>query len=395
MRPRPLPAAVLIGVVVTILALTLAPDPTAIERLPVGCLYCSERATADVIANIILFLPLGAALAWAGARRVWAWGLALTLGIELAQQWIPGRDPALGDVITNTLGTQLGWTLSRHIVAEWRRAPRASAGYVAGAVVVAITAVVVWLLGPAPTDARYYAAWTPVRGNFAWYRAQVLGATVNRAALTVGELAHRASVDSVILGHGTLHVRAVAGPPVAALAPLVIVNDHEQREILLLGPDRDALVLRYRHRAATLRFDEPDVRLEGAFAGVRAGDTTDFGAERRGRYACLALGGRRDCLPTATPGRGWSLVMYAEQFPAWFRAALDAMWVGGLALLVGWYAGPRRSLIGGAVLMGVALLLVPLLGTIAVSSPIELLAAAGALALGAWLRRLSADQSPG
>ena len=40
--------------------------------------------------------------------RVVAIGALLSFGIEFSQQWIPGRDPSLGDIVCNTISTALG-----------------------------------------------------------------------------------------------------------------------------------------------------------------------------------------------------------------------------------------------------------------------------------------------
>ena len=73
----------------------------------------------DVLGNIAVFVPLGAALAVAsfprnrriGARwwlQVIATGLLLSLSIELIQLAIPSRATDVDDVILNTLGTAVG-----------------------------------------------------------------------------------------------------------------------------------------------------------------------------------------------------------------------------------------------------------------------------------------------
>jgi VanZ family protein len=65
---------------------------------------------ADAILNLCLFVPLGLALAWnsrSPARAVLC-GLLLSTTVELAQMWIPGRDPSLTDIISNTAGTTVG-----------------------------------------------------------------------------------------------------------------------------------------------------------------------------------------------------------------------------------------------------------------------------------------------
>src|SRR5207245_771941 len=65
---------------------------------------------AELIANLILFIPLGVALTIAGVKplRVIAAGAVLSCTVEFLQQWIPGRDPSLGDIVANTNSTALG-----------------------------------------------------------------------------------------------------------------------------------------------------------------------------------------------------------------------------------------------------------------------------------------------
>jgi glycopeptide antibiotics resistance protein len=88
----------------------------------------------DVLGNIAVFVPLGAALAVAtlptraatgqrtrSDKRRWlaigAAGFLLSLSIELAQLAIPTRATDVDDVILNTLGTAIGaaivWSLQR------------------------------------------------------------------------------------------------------------------------------------------------------------------------------------------------------------------------------------------------------------------------------------------
>jgi len=49
----------------------------------------------------------------AGVRplRAIAIGFGLSFSVEFLQQWIPGRDPSTGDIITNTASTAIGVAL--------------------------------------------------------------------------------------------------------------------------------------------------------------------------------------------------------------------------------------------------------------------------------------------
>ena len=87
---------------IAIAVATLRPGtPGATPRFPVTCLVCGEAGGADVVRNVVLFLPFGiacmAALMPAEQRRWRAAGVILTgflysFGIETAQYFVALRD---------------------------------------------------------------------------------------------------------------------------------------------------------------------------------------------------------------------------------------------------------------------------------------------------------------
>ena len=92
---------------------------------------------ADVILNVVLFAPLGIALARAGVRRDRAVALAFltTVGVELLQMAIPGRQASVADLVCNTLGGWLGHRLAgamaTTVAAPPQIARRLAVGYAA------------------------------------------------------------------------------------------------------------------------------------------------------------------------------------------------------------------------------------------------------------------------
>lgn len=95
---------------VLVLAATLWPVPNAAPQSVGFCILCGDLGTLDFLNNVALFVPLGAALTRAGSSRsrVVLAGLFLSGLVEVLQFAVPGRDPAVGDVVANTLGTWLG-----------------------------------------------------------------------------------------------------------------------------------------------------------------------------------------------------------------------------------------------------------------------------------------------
>ncbi len=87
-----------------------------VEWLP----FSQYQRPFDVVANVLLFVPFGAAAA-AGAtdrrrvRLVMYAGLALALAVELSQVYTHNRVATTTDIITNTAGAWLGarWAVGR------------------------------------------------------------------------------------------------------------------------------------------------------------------------------------------------------------------------------------------------------------------------------------------
>jgi hypothetical protein len=246
------------------------------------------------------------------------------------------------------------------------------------------------LLEPAPTDRVYFGMWTPVLKQFEWYRGRVLGAALDGEPLQSRVLSDPAQVRAFVWGNRTLRVRFVAGPSTPALAPLVSVFDARQREIMLLGPDREALVLRYRRHAAEWGLDQPDLRFEGATRNWSLGDTITISVSRSARGACLTVNDATRCVRGDTPGTAWALLLYPESFPTWLRAALSLLWPAGLMMLLGWCAGTRRTALAGGALGLAVLYVLPPVFSVASSPPAELAAAIAGLPLGVTLRRWTA-----
>jgi glycopeptide antibiotics resistance protein len=80
--------------------------PDDVQLLP-----WTQPNAVNIVGNVLLFAPLGAALRLLGRRLRYATlaGCALSAAIELAQVAIPGRTTSTADVLCNTAGTALGW----------------------------------------------------------------------------------------------------------------------------------------------------------------------------------------------------------------------------------------------------------------------------------------------
>ena len=116
---------------------TLVPTPHRAggDATPFWCLGCGDYALADALVNVVLFVPLGWAIARTRIRVVTSLAVVLgtTVGIEWLQHgFIPGRVASMSDILTNTVGGAAGMTLPSlrcWIAASGERAVRASMLY--------------------------------------------------------------------------------------------------------------------------------------------------------------------------------------------------------------------------------------------------------------------------
>jgi len=354
---------------------------------------CGERWASDIVLNVALYAPLGVALALGDWRGPWALlgpGI-LAASIEFAQIWIPGRDPSLGDVTFNTLGAALGVLLVRSS-SLWLRPHgrlKPALALCAAASAVAVLGATGVLLQPDLPRSAYWGQWTPDLGNLAPYHGRVLSASLGPRSLPQGRLEGPDQVRELLLARAPLEARAVAGPRVPALASLVSIADDRSREIVLLGPDRGDVVFRYRARAATLGFDEPDMRAAGTIGAVAPGDSLSIAVRSDGRGYCVAVNERATCGLGFTMGRGWALLYYAESLPPWLRTLLDDAWVAGLLIPLGFWIGGRWFAAWLIVAVAVAVWAVPLATGLLPATSAEVAGAVLGFGLGRALQRLA------
>jgi glycopeptide antibiotics resistance protein len=105
---RRLATVALLAAVVLILLLTLWPHdaPNQLRLRPF-----SDITFVGAVGNLLLFLPLGAALCLQRRKLAVAVevGFAFSVSIELTQLAVHGRTTSVDDVVFNTLGAAAGW----------------------------------------------------------------------------------------------------------------------------------------------------------------------------------------------------------------------------------------------------------------------------------------------
>ncbi len=364
--------------VAAILMATLFPAGSELAPGWTTAIVGGDDALAGVVQNVLLFLPLGIGLALAGMRgwRLVVVGTLLSLSVECAQQWIPGRDPSVGDVCFNTLGTALGGLLGRTAPLWFSPTqPRRAAWQSLAAALVAagVSLATGWAFQPQYRATAYVVNVRPDLPNRGQYPGQVLAVTAESLAVAL-----------------PLRVVAVAGHTPTRLSPLVALTDESGREAVLLSVDRMDLSLWVRTRGTAWRLDRPDLRARGALAAVAPGDTFAVAAWREAGGFCLALASRRWCDRAYTLADGWKLIFDLGHAPPWLLDLLGASWLGGLLLPMGFWL--RRHWCSAAALVVAfgSLLAAPALtgGGVAPTPLLALVGALGGAGLGLLLQLL-------
>lgn len=337
-----------------IAALTLTPRPEAqalAAETPISCLICGRFGVVDVILNILLFLPLGAGLRLAGlsSRSLIAAVLATTVAVEALQfSFIPGRDPSLSDVITNTAGGLLGAL----VAARWRSflLPRPRAGQVlaacAGLVWLGAAGLTAWALAPAPPATAYWGQWAHDFPGLDRFRGQVLAASLQGMSVPDERLPKSALVRYKMLTEPIVfRVAAIVGPPTERPAPIVSVGDGRGDDVIALRQHGRDLILLLLLRAGQLRLHSPSMALDSALRS--AGDTVALGGGLHDRRIWLTARSPRGTASrevVLSPQLGWSLFIPSSYAFGPAMRLFTASWIVGFLLPIGyWTAGDGRS----------------------------------------------------
>ncbi len=365
---------------------TLSPLPSITRPGPEPfdpCLLCGFRGTADAILNVVFFVPLGlVAVRRLSLMRTTALGLALSLGIEMAQLTIAGRYSTLADIVWNTTGALAGgWLHGRLALIARGTRPPAVTGLLLALAVGASAFIGGWLLEPSPTNDAYWGQRTPSFGPGTRYTGTVLEARFNEHPFPTDRLPDSWSSPAMLLEDWELSGSVVKGRPPDRFTSILSIYDGHQREVLYFGAYRERLFLRERLRAQDFLLDQPELTAFGALEPVSVGDTVRLAARRSGAERCISVDERETCL-AFTPGRLWGLLAWGSSRPEWYRRAVDTLWLAGLFFPIGLFARTWRH-----VLLHGGLAIVFLAAAVGVTRLVpgprsELLAALAGLVLG-------------
>ena len=345
-----------------ILRVTLVPTSDQDTGAFEWCLLCGDYGLSDFIANIILFVPVAAALRFCGvpAWKIIGGLFLLSVAIEIVQLWIPGRDSTLGDVASNTIGGAVGVGL-----ASWwprRRRSAVCAFLVVGVVLGAVAGAGIVLLPRFPAGhytAHWNADWTPYEN----YGGRVLSAEIGGMPIPWDRLPDPRTARKHLQRGDTLLVRAIAGAAPQWPTQLFGIADVRRRSLLMLGVHRDELLFEISTSAPDLLLSQPELRWPRALAAIGLGDTLDIAAWRAGKNYCLRLNGRSRCGVAYATDQLWTLIGSLPGRLAGMEAVVGWVFVALLGLPVGLLA-PRRAAgwIAAAVLLWGAALVPSVVG---------------------------------
>lgn len=389
-------------------SLTLIPGNVAAgPSTPFFCLLgCDRGGLRDLINNVVLFIAVGWVLrSWLPPRAALATCLAITVGIESLQAVVlVGRDSSLRDILANLGGGAIGiW-----LYAGWPRllfATRSSSrrnGAVAAAFWACTLVATAMGLKAAPTARPWFGQWgmgTELR-DYAPYRGALLriavGDWVPPDTLLPEPNALRLALDR---GRALIDVVAVSGPRPPFTAPMFSVTDDQRERQILVGQDRRALRLEVRTRFDTWGLRGLAARLP-LFPGRKAGDTVSVRAgiaERR--WVIEARSGTEQQATTVplTVGLGWVALLPIDYPVSNEWIVMNVVWLAALTMPWAYWlsrADPRRAIVWGIGLLGVACGLVPALTGAAPSTVAEWSGSATGGVLGWVLGALSRGRVP-
>lgn len=304
----------------------------------ITCLLCGDVGGPDLILNVVLFVPVGLALAGLGTRpwrALWI-GFALSLTIETIQLVLPGRSTTLRDVLCNASGAWLGALIALN-VARWVAPSRATALRlaVATAATVVTVAATGWLFVYSPSEPPYYGHWSPEQKHLEPWTGRLSSARLDGISLPSWRIEDPQSMSAAIADGFVLELAGVGGAPTTDLGGILTLSDGDMREMLLVGPRGADLIVRVRRRAATFRFGAPEARFERLMLVAPEGAPFTLRIESAMAQTCAALNGTRACTARPAAGSSWVLLLADRGISATARILLNAFTLGLLAFPVG------------------------------------------------------------
>jgi hypothetical protein len=399
--------ALSIAMLTAVFVATLTPSPGTPVTASLWCLACGELGALDVAANIVMFVPLGFALALATGRRLRAVlaCVATTVLIEALQIGVVvGRDASLSDLLANSVGGWIGCELGLN----WRTLVRPVAAVAAR---LAVTWSVIFALAgmltsfglqPATIPKSLWIQRDPPRPSYMPFTGTIQRFDVNGTDLSVQFPPPSLGLDRML---STEPWRATVTIDRTGLAAsrAVLVRVAEEFTVLVsveqVGWDLHCVG---KTRSADFRFRSPKVALGDAL-GPLDGQSPELRLTCSRMDRAISAGatsttGTRAETVALSPSLGWLLMSPFDVAVGARLRWMSFLWLAALALPLGYWgafrsghATPRRrALVIGSVgaALVTALAISPAIAGVATAAWWEWGAAAAGIASGALLARV-------
>ncbi|HJP60835.1 MAG TPA: VanZ family protein [Gemmatimonadaceae bacterium] len=330
-----------------IAAATLTPQHGPLDTTPY-CIFCGSLGGVDFLLNVLLFGPLGVALAMRNWRAATALSaiVALSIGIEITQFFfITGRDASIGDVLANSCGGAIGYVVTRSFGTWHKPSYRAAFLLFSGWALfwLALQAAVSYSFTPEFPASRYYGQIARVFGYMAPFEGQVVSAKVDTIAVPNFGYAKSAQLRAALQNGKTVATEVVPVGPTPKIAPILRIADAEKQEIAILAQDHTALVFAVRTGAQTLRLRPPVYGMQNVFpseSGSR--DTLKLAGRNAGGVVTLSGHSIRGTVSrefVLSPATGWALIYpgrwYLENTQ--WEAVMGIVWIAVLVIPFGYW----------------------------------------------------------
>jgi len=336
--------AALAAILVVTLRPTGSPDVGVVNW---WCIGCSEFGTLDLLYNMALFVPLGAALGLCrvSVARVLALSLALSISLELLQLVVPGRDPTLSDVTANSLGGALGAVLVYRLpgLPEASRATWRALTWTWVAVTFGVLSFGAWAVAVEVPRADFFVQWLPDRPSYAHFSGDLYSLAANGVQLSAAARVPASRLPNAFF-EGNLDVTAQVTPGLRPQGTALIARlALDYGEFLMLGRQDDAFVVRYRANAPRVGLRSPIYALAGALNGDPRGVVELRASKQRDRLQLRAMEGhsrvpRAEQSLRITGARLWATLLPFEHGFAGMGVLGDVLWLALLVALAA-YAG--------------------------------------------------------
>ncbi|WP_053334303.1 VanZ family protein [Gemmatimonas phototrophica] len=344
------------GVVMIIVA-TLLPFggmPAALIP-PRWCVRCGGLWLTDAISNVVLFVPLGIALALRGWRW-WRVALAALIGSVFVESMQaiglpPGRSAAVADLITNTLGGLLGvpllngWRAQRELTSV--SAARLSIGWTV--LTITVFTLTTLALGPRESTPNTTDAFATSVSPFEhvpghpWYEGINDSAFVDTAHFTKGWSGPFISQVNRELTplHAGVTVRQT--DPSWERTPLLFVHlPNDSAALLMIAKHGNNAQLLVSRRAWDWGLAFPVADVPNAFANRSLKDPRPLSFIATATSDALRIESRGAFAGSGTvrlsPILGWALIQTIVTVQSPLAPALLAGWLFALLAPVGWWS---------------------------------------------------------